>query len=95
MNIVISFILLIQFNFADEYKNLAFSYNEDEEYEEVYEPLCDINFDGEEDCDKFFSFAATNWKSKDYRGCIDQYKTALYCDCIEGNKNNNPRIFSN
>ena len=37
-----------------------------EEYEEEFEPLCDINFDGEDDCEKFFSFAATNWRSKDY-----------------------------
>ena len=56
--------------------------------EEVFEPLCDINFDGEDDCSKFFSFAATNWRSKDFRGCIDQYKTAIYCDCVEGNQNN-------
>ena len=61
---------------------------EDEEvFVEVFEPLCDINFDGEDDCDKFFSFAATNWRSKDFRGCIDQYKTAIYCDCVEDNQN--------
>ena len=61
------------------------AYNEYEYEEEIFEPLCDINFDGEDDCDKFFSFAATNWRSKDYRGCVDQYKTALYCDCVDGN----------
>ena len=65
------------------------SENDYEEYDdEVFEPLCDINFDGEDDCSKFFSFAATNWRSKDFRGCIDQYKTAIYCDCVEGNQNN-------
>ena len=63
--------------------------NDYEEYDdEVFEPLCDINFDGEDDCSKFFSFAATNWRSKDFRGCIDQYKTAIYCDCVDGNQNN-------
>ena len=60
-------------------------YNE-EEYEEVYEPLCDIDFDGEVDCDKFLSFASTNWHQNDYRGCVDQYKTALYCNCLDGNE---------
>ena len=30
---------------------------DEEEYEDVYEPLCDIDFDGEVDCDKFLSFA--------------------------------------
>ena len=80
MNIFL--ILIILFNIGltnDEYDNYD---------DEVFEPLCDINFDGEDDCDKFFSFAATNWRSKDYRGCIDQYKTALYCDCVDGNDKN-------
>mgnify|MGYP001249051031 FL=1 len=86
MSMILSIFFIIQFIYAEEHSMLI-SYNE-EEYEEVFEPLCDINFDGEEDCDKFFSFAATNWRSKDYRGCIDQYKTALYCDCVEGNQDN-------
>ena len=64
----------------------SISYNDkeeyEEEYEEVYEPLCDIDFDGKVDCDKFLSFASTNWHQNDYRGCVDQYKTALYCNCI-------------
>ena len=61
-------------------------YNEEEDYEEVFEPLCDIDFDGEVDCDKFLSFASTNWHQNDYRGCVDQYKTALYCSCLDGNE---------
>ena len=61
-------------------------YNEEEDYEEVFEPLCDIDFDGEVDCNKFLSFASTNWHQNDYRGCVDQYKTALYCNCLDGNE---------
>ena len=79
-------IILAAISFANE-TNYLFAYNEDYD-DDVFEPLCDINFDGEDDCDKFFSFAATNWRSKDYRGCIDQYKTALYCDCVDGNQDN-------
>ena len=57
------------------------SYLDDDELDEIFEPLCDIDFDGEDDCDMFLSFASTNWHQNDYRGCIDQYKTALYCGC--------------
>lgn len=64
----------------------AVSYAYDDEIEDVFEPLCDIDFDGEEDCDMFLSFASTNWHQNDYRGCIDQYKTALYCNCEEDNE---------
>ena len=67
--------------------NFLFGYYDDiDEDEDVFEPLCDIDFDGDSDCDKFISFASTNWHQNDYRGCIDQYKTALYCDCAEGNE---------
>ena len=78
--------ILLSFIYAENSTNfLAY----DDEYdEEVFEPLCDINFDGDDDCDKFFSFAATNWRNKDFRGCVDQYKTALYCDCVDGNQDN-------
>ena len=54
----------------------------DYDYEDVYEPQCDLDYDGEDDCDKFLSFASTNWHDKDYIGCIEQYKTAIYCGCI-------------
>ena len=63
--------------------SLVFSY---EDYEEVFEPQCDMDFDGETDCSLFLSFASTNWKGKDYRGCVDQYKTAIYCGCINGDE---------
>ena len=58
--------------------SFSFTY---EDYEEVFEPQCDMDFDGETDCSLFLSFASTNWKGKDYRGCVDQYKTAIYCGC--------------
>ena len=61
------------------------SYVDEDDDEDFFQPLCDIDFDGEEDCDMFLSFASTNWHQNDYRGCIDQYKTALYCNC-EGDK---------
>ena len=60
--------------------NNNFSYL-DEEIEEEFEPQCDMDYDGETDCRMFLSFASTNWHQNDYRGCIDQYKTALYCNC--------------
>ena len=60
---------------------LTFAYD-DEEYEDIYEPQCDLDYDDETDCDKFLSFASTNWHDKDYIGCIEQYKTAIYCGCI-------------
>ena len=63
--------------------SLVFSY---EDYEEMFEPQCDMDFDGETDCSLFLSFASTNWKGKDYRGCVDQYKTAIYCGCINGDE---------
>ena len=63
--------------------SLVFSY---EDYEEVFEPQCDMDFDGETDCSLFLSFASTNWKGKDYRGCVDQYKTAIYCGCVNGDE---------
>ena len=69
------FLLIILFSFN-------YSYEYDDEYEDVYEPQCDLDFDGEVDCDKFLSFASTNWHDKDYIGCIEQYKTAIYCGCI-------------
>ena len=62
------------------------TYYDDEELEDVFEPLCDIDFDGDVDCEKFLSFASTNWHQNDYRGCIDQYKTALYCNCEDDNE---------
>ena len=34
----------------------SISYTDEEDYEDVYEPLCDIDFDGEVDCNKFLSF---------------------------------------
>ena len=64
----------------------SISYYEEEDYEDVYEPLCDIDFDGEVDCNKFLSFASTNWHQNDYRGCVDQYKIALYCNCSDDNE---------
>ena len=48
MSIILSIIFLIQFSFTEEH-SILISYNDEEEYEEVFEPLCDINFDGEED----------------------------------------------
>ena len=60
---------------------LTFAYD-DEEYEDIYEPQCDLDYDDETDCDKFLSFASTNWHDKDYIGCIEQYKTAIYCGCV-------------
>ena len=74
------FSFLIPSNFLIAY------YDDDLDDEDVFEPLCDIDFDGELDCDKFLSFASSNWHQNDYRGCIDQYKTALYCDCADGNE---------
>jgi len=86
---LLRFFLIIFLSFIYAEINDFLAYDDEDEYdEEVFEPLCDINFDGEDDCDKFFSFAATNWRSKDYRGCVDQYKTALYCDCVDGNQDN-------
>ena len=80
MNFLI-FILFLTISLCD-----SITYVEEEEYEEVFEPLCDIDFDGEVDCNKFLSFASTNWHQNDYRGCVDQYKTALYCNCLDGNE---------
>lgn len=80
MNFLI-FILFLTISLCD-----SIVYNEEEDYEEVFEPLCDIDFDGEVDCNKFLSFASTNWHQNDYRGCVDQYKTALYCNCLDGNE---------
>ena len=54
---------------------VGFSYSYEDEYEEIYEPQCDLDYDDETDCDKFLSFASTNWHDKDYGGCIEQYKT--------------------
>ena len=56
--------------------NLSVMQDYEDEYEDIYEPQCDLDFDGEIDCDKFLSFASTNWHDKDYIGCIEQYKTA-------------------
>ena len=64
--------------------NYAYAYEDEDD--EIFEPLCDIDFDGEEDCNMFLSFASTNWHQNDYRGCVDQYKTALYCNCSNGNE---------
>tara|TARA_B100000902_G_scaffold37187_1_gene44512 strand:- start:2902 stop:4170 length:1269 start_codon:yes stop_codon:yes gene_type:complete len=66
--------------------SIVFPY--EDEYEDVFEPQCDMDFDGENDCSLFLSFASTNWKGKDYRGCIDQYKTAIYCGCVKGDEKN-------
>ena len=77
---ILVIVFLSTFIFADTH---LFSYLDDDEMEDVFEPLCDIDFDGEEDCEMFLSFASTNWHQNDYRGCIDQYKTALYCNCRE------------
>ena len=35
-------------------------YDDEMDDEDVFEPLCDIDFDGDIDCDKFISFASTN-----------------------------------
>ena len=56
----------------------SISLTQDYDYDDIYEPQCDLDFDGEDDCDKFLSFASTNWHDKDYLGCIEQYKTAIY-----------------
>ena len=77
---ILVIVFLSTFIFADTH---LFSYLDDDEMEDFFEPLCDIDFDGEEDCEMFLSFASTNWHQNDYRGCIDQYKTALYCNCRE------------
>ncbi len=58
----------------------------EDDYEDIYEPQCDLDFDGEDDCDKFLSFASTNWHDKDYIGCIEQYKTAIYCGCVSNDE---------
>ena len=60
----------------------SFNYSYEDDYEDIYEPQCDIDYDEETDCDKFLSFASTNWHDKDYEGCIEQYKIAIYCGCI-------------
>ena len=78
------FMLLFCFLFSAGVDSI--SYYDDEEIEDVFEPLCDIDFDGDVDCEKFLSFASTNWHQNDYRGCIDQYKTALYCNCEKDNE---------
>ena len=85
---IVKFLLtvFISLLYAENTIDYIASNDYDDYDEDVFEPLCDINFDGENDCSKFFSFAATNWRSKDYRGCVDQYKTAIYCDCVEGNQ---------
>ena len=82
MKIRIKIVLLILLFSVSIMQNYEDDYEDD--YEDVYEPQCDLDFDGEDDCDKFLSFASTNWHQNDYRGCIDQYKTALYCNCEEG-----------
>lgn len=64
----------------------VFTYAYDEDYDDVYEPQCDLDYDDENDCDKFLSFASTNWHDKDYIGCIEQYKTALYCGCVSSDE---------
>jgi hypothetical protein len=61
---------------------IGFNYSYEDDYDDIYEPQCDLDYDDENDCDKFLSFASTNWHDKDYLGCIEQYKTALYCGCI-------------
>ena len=81
---IIYFAIMFSFIFCDI--NTLSYYDEDLEDEDVFEPLCDIDFDDEVDCDKFLSFASSNWHQNDYRGCIDQYKTALFCECDEGNE---------
>ena len=81
---MIRLFLIFSFLISDEI--YLTSYYDDEEIEDVFEPLCDIDFDDEVDCEKFLSFASTNWHQNDYRGCIDQYKTALFCNCEEDNE---------
>ena len=78
--------LFFLFSFLFNNEMNLISYYEEEEVEDIYEPQCDIDYDGEVDCREFLSFASTNWHQKDYRGCIDQYKVALYCNCEENNE---------
>ena len=65
---------------------IGFNYSYEDDYEDIYEPQCDLDYDDETDCDKFLSFASTNWHDKDYVGCIEQYKTAIYCGCVSSDE---------
>ena len=47
---------------------IGFNYSYEDDYDDIYEPQCDLDYDDENDCDKFLSFASTNWHDKDYIG---------------------------
>ena len=50
-------IFLLLFSFLLSEGIDIITYYDDEELEDVFEPLCDIDFDGDVECEKFLSLA--------------------------------------
>ena len=59
---------------------IMFGWNDEPEYNEL-DFICDLDGDGQYDCQEFYNYGNSSWGLKDYRECINYFINIFQCGC--------------